>query len=327
MSAADIKRLLTDAQTEADQLDAELEAAQGEADQLDTELAAALEENARLEADNATLTAALHKCKNPTRCTLVGMAGHPWEVRLAETGPVQVRRSFVNDLNVVTAANLLTAAREDKAAGRTSVLSLKVPSWSTAAVGDYDMALTRLADDLNTVEGDVYLAVHHEPAGDGPAAAYAAMQAHVLPLLRRPHVKVCVIVNGFWFSHNARRKPLTDTQLAQWLPAKVLEVCDVVAADCYHGGTPDQPGGEPDELMVGMLEWSDRVSHGKPLGVGEFSGHTADAITHVGNVFADYPGRFVWACVFNSDRNNRPGVQWSLTGDRLTAFQALIREN
>jgi hypothetical protein len=100
-----------------------------------------------------------------------------------------------------------------------------------------------------------------------------------------------------------------------------------VAADCYQGGTPNNPGSEPNEQMIGLLEWSERVGHDKPLGVGEFSGHTASAITNVGRVLGDHPDRFAWACVYNSSRNNRPGVEWVLTDERLAAFKALVATN
>ena len=257
--------------------------------------------------------------------TLVGMAGYPWRIRLKETGPVQARRSFGESLDA--APKLLSCARDDKAEGRTSILSIKVPSWPAAAAGEYDVALTDMADRLDRLRHDAYVTVHHEPAGDGSAEAYARMQAHVLPLLRRRHVKVCVIVNGFWFSHQPERKPLDDSERAQWLPDHVLAACDVVAADCYQGGTPNNPGSEPNEQMIGLLEWSERVGHDKPLGVGEFSGHTASAITNVGRVLGDHPDRFAWACVYNSSRNNRPGVEWVLTDERLAAFKALVATN
>lgn len=260
------------------------------------------------------------------RRTQIGMSAptDEWAQRLHQTGPVYARRIF-GDLDSPQSAVSLAAS--EIAAGRFPILSFKVPNdndWIGAAHGRYDTQLVALKNQLAALGGRVFVTLHHEPSGDGTAADYAAMQAHVLPILSPPsNVLAGVIVNGFWWSDHGQR--LTDAEIAQWLPASVLAKAEVVAADCYQGGTFDSPGEDAGVKIANLSAWATRVGVNR-LGIGEYNGMTAAAITHAGDaILAD--SRFVFAAIFNSSRNNRPGVDWVLSGTRLAAFIATVTDS
>jgi hypothetical protein len=60
------------------------------------------------------------------------------------------------------------------------------------------------------------------------------------------------------------------------------------------------------------------------MGVGEYNGMDAAAI-HAAQSAVAADARFRFACIYNSSSNNRPGVDWLLSGDRLAAFQSVLR--
>ena len=259
---------------------------------------------------------------NASAFTRIGMASPKaeWDMRLAQVGSIDARRLY-DDLASVDAT--VAIARTEIAAHRRPVLSFKIPGndWAGAAAGRYDTQIRALATQLAALPGRVFVAIHHEPQGDGTPAQYAAMQRHVLPLLSPPsNVDAGVIVNGFWWS--AMGQGLNDTEIAQWLPADVLRLSEIVACDTYQGGTTDAPGENAGVKITRFSAWAARVGVTR-LGIGEYNGLNAAAITAAGNaILADH--HFVFACIFNSSANNRPGVDWTLTGSRLTAFQATV---
>ena len=243
-----------------------------------------------------------------------------WAERLGQVGDIQSRRVFDNLDSPDFAVNLATT---EAAAGRMAIVSFKVPGndWAGAGRGVYDSQLRALTARLDAVDGQVFVTLHHEPTGDGTAADYAAMMRHTLPILGAPdNVDAGPIVNGFWWSKGAQG--LTDAEIAAWLPADVLAVSEVVAADTYQGGTTANPGENAGVKITRMSSWADRVGVER-LGLGEYNGVDAASITAAGDaILAD--DRFVFAAIFNSSVNNRAGVDWTLTGDRLVAFQQTV---
>jgi hypothetical protein len=244
-----------------------------------------------------------------------------WSARLAETGGVDARRIF-GDLS--SPASALKLATSEVAAGRMPILSFKVPNndWSGVAAGKYDAQLRDLTSKLAAIKGQLFVTLHHEPSGNGTPSNYAAMLKHALPILGAPAtVNAGPIVNGFWWSNGGQG--MTDAEIAQWLPTSVLKVSEIVASDTYQGGTTSNPGENAGVKIANMSKWAARVGVTK-LGIGEYNGLNAASITAAGNAVLADP-RFRFAAVFNSNENNRAGVDWQLTGDRLTAFKATVK--
>jgi hypothetical protein len=244
-----------------------------------------------------------------------------WSDRLAETGPVQSRRIFGQ---LDSPSNALKLASGEVAAGRMPIVSFKVPNndWAGVAAGKYDTQLRSVTSSLAALKGKVFVTLHHEPAGDGTPADYAAMMRHALPILGAPTtVDAGPIVNGFWWSKKAQG--LTDAEIAQWLPSDVLRLSETVAADTYQGGTTANPGENAAVKIQGLSAWATRVGV-KSLGIGEYNGLDAASIKAAGDAVLADP-RFSFAAVFNSNVNNRDGVSWLLSGDRLTAFKGTLK--
>lgn len=108
-----------------------------------------------------------------------------------------IRRTYWRGDQVDSA---VAVARADLAAGRLPWISFKPPmSWEAMAAGRGDAWATRLARKLKKLHGPVWLAVHHEPEGDGDIAAWRAMQERLGPLFRSraPQVAWTVILTGW----------------------------------------------------------------------------------------------------------------------------------
>jgi hypothetical protein len=260
----------------------------------------------------------------PNTQVRIGMSSpkDEWDLRLGQVGGVDSRRVFDNLDSSDGAVNM---AISEAAAGRMAILSFKVPGndWAGAGRGVYDTQLRALAARLDAVNGPVFVTLHHEPTGDGTATDYAAMMRRTLPILGAPdNVDAGPIVNGFWWSQGGQG--MTDAEIAQWLPADVLRLSEVVAADTYQGGTTANIGENAGVKITRLSAWATRVGVTR-LGIGEYNGLDAASITAAGNaILAD--DRYVFAAIFNSSHNNRVGVDWTLTGDRLTAFKATVAQ-
>jgi hypothetical protein len=236
-----------------------------------------------------------------------------WAQRVKEVGPgLQARRLFFNGFTASIA--LAQTACDD---GMYPIMSFKTGSysWAQVAAGAADADLRALNVRLAALTCDVFVAVHHEPDGDGTAADWSAMQVHALPILGvGADVKVGVIGNGWWWS--AAAQGYTDAQIAAYIPPAVIAVSDVIAADTYQM-TPT--GEDAATKILRMSAWANRVGGVKALGIGEFNAPSAGAITDATNAIAADP-RFAWGCVWNADLK----TVTVLSGDRLTAFQTIL---
>lgn len=269
---------------------------------------------ADLDEANRVLTELLNNPPPPpvVKHALLGMSApvSEWDTRVKEVGPgLQARRLFYTSFT----ASLSNATAAVKA-GQLPVCSWKVPSWSGVASGQYDAELIALGKRLAALGGPVAVALHHEPAGDGTPAAWAAMQTHALPLLRQgPTIQTSVIGNGWWFN---TKGGLSDAEINAYIPASVKAVADVVAADTYQM----QAGAEgPGPKMKNMAAWALRVGGVKALGVGEFNAQSATDITQACAALKAEP-LFAWGLLWNADK----APVTHLTGDRLTAFKVAL---
>lgn len=256
----------------------------------------------------------------PAKKALLGMSAPAdlWDQRVREVGPgLQARRIFLTGFDAS-----LSKAQEACNDGMYPVLSFKTGgyTWAQVAAGNADAELRALATRLNALTCDSFTAIHHEPAKDGAAKDWAAMQVHALPIVGGAiggKVKVGVIGNGWWWSANAQG--YTDAEIADYIPPAVIAVSDVIASDTYQ---TSPTGEEPAPKMIRMAQWARRVGGVRALGVGEFNGHTAASITNAAAALAADP-LFAWGCVWNSD-GGEGGIATPLEGDRLQAFRAAL---
>lgn len=238
-----------------------------------------------------------------------------WSSRVANFGGtehIKYRRiyytSFTDSVNLV---------KQSIADGITPVISYKTGkwSWSQVASGAADADLQTMIKNLNSVPGAKFVAIHHEPAKDGTEADWANMQLHALPIIKRgaSQVSVGVIGNGWWWSKLANG--LSDAEIAKWLPANLIAICDVVGADTYEDVDQKE---DSSVKIASLVAWSKRVGGVKALGIGEWNGQSAASITRTMNAIKKEP-LVKWALVWDNDDS---GVGLRLSGARLDAFKA-----
>jgi hypothetical protein len=241
-----------------------------------------------------------------------------WDQRVSEVGSgLQARRLFFTGFDAS-----LGKATEACNAGLYPVMSFKTGgyTWAQVAAGAADADLRSLATRLAALSCNVFVAIHHEPEGDGAAADWSAMAVHALPILGGAiggKVKVGVIGNGWWWSAEARG--YTDAEIAAWITPGVIAVSDVVAGDTYQG---DATGEEVATKITRMGAWARRVGGVRALGLGEFNTQTAQGLTNATAALAADP-LFSWGCLWNADGTGSANAT-VLTGDRLVAFQTAL---
>jgi hypothetical protein len=262
-----------------------------------------------------TLTVTVKTAVVPPLKALLGMSSPNslWDQRVSEVGSgLQARRLFFTGFDAS-----ISMAQQACDAGLYPILSFKTGSysWAQVAAGNADAALKALNVRLAALTCDVFVAVHHEPAQDGLAADWAAMQVHALPILGAgADVKVGVIGNGWWWS--GTNQGYTDAEIATYITPAVIAVSDVIAGDTYQSTTTSE---ESAPKIKNMGAWARRVGGVKALGVGEFNGPTAIGITNAVAALKADP-MFAWGCMWNATA----GIATVLTGDRLTAFKTAL---
>jgi hypothetical protein len=241
-----------------------------------------------------------------------------WSQRVSEVGAgLQARRLFFNGFTA--SLGLASAACAD---GTYPVMSFKTSSytWAQVAAGNADADLRALHSRLAALPCHVFVAIHHEPEGDGSAADWSAMAVHALPILGGPsggNIKVGVIGNGWWWSAEARG--YTDAQIAAWITPGVRKVSDVIAGDTYQG---DAAGEGVATKITRMGAWARRVGGVKALGLGEFNTQTAQGLTSATTALG-HDQLFAWGCLWNANGTGSANAT-VLTGDRLTAFRSAL---
>jgi hypothetical protein len=108
-----------------------------------------------------------------------------------------IRRTFWTGDKVDSAVR---TARTDLAEGRLPWISFKLPySWAEMASGKGDAWAHDLAEQLDALDGPVWVAFHHEPETDGPMGDWTRMQERLGPIMRNTadNVAFTVIVTGW----------------------------------------------------------------------------------------------------------------------------------
>ena len=147
-----------------------------------------------------------------------------WERRMHRT--LGVHRTFWSGHSVAAA---IRTARADAAHHRLPWLSFKPPySWAQMAAGRGDAWARGLARQIRTVRGPVWVAIHHEPEGDGNIQTWKAMQKRLAPIMRAtaPNLGYSIILMGYHEFHGAKQYRMS----AIWPKTKI----DVAGFDIYE---------------------------------------------------------------------------------------------
>jgi hypothetical protein len=252
--------------------------------------------------------------------------GSPASIEAAAGRPLGLHRTYWNYNNI---ASSIKSATADAKAGRIAWLSYKLPvSWADAASGKEDAATRDLATQLATVPGPVWVALHHEPEGDGNLPDWVAMQKRLLPLLAAaPNVRTSIILTAYdtFDSGNAAYS------LNSLWPGNMV---DILGFDAYNRYGDDK---HPDKGWQEMSHFYDEIAPAaKKLGVDWAIAETGytdaaaakdpDWLTRAFDDMAnrtDLPG--LGLCYFNSNANSNG--TWPLTGVKDTRFDAILNRS
>lgn len=188
----------------------------------------------------------------PSAQPLLGSSAATWSTDKPQFestgGKLQASRLFFTSLT----NDPTTGLKNVVAQGVSPVASFKPGNytWAQIADGAADAAITTLAKRVKAAVAGrrTYLVLHHEPdkqsdpntVGEGGTGAdFGRMQARWSGLIKAvdPTLQVGTIMNGWWFSSQARG--FTPAQFQVWLPPSVCQTLDFIAADDYT-----DPGGE-----------------------------------------------------------------------------------
>jgi hypothetical protein len=148
----------------------------------------------------------------------------PWETSMGKN--LGVHRTFWGSGSVASAVKSATA---DAANHRIGWLSFSAPySWSQMAAGKGDAWAKDLATKMKAVGGPVWVAVAHEPEGEGDMQQWKAMQARIAPIMRAaaPNLGYSIILMGYHQFYGDQKYALSAT----WPNTKI----DVAGFDIYE---------------------------------------------------------------------------------------------
>ena len=234
-----------------------------------------------------------------------------WSQRITEVGAcgVEARRVFASLQSDGKAQS--TIIEQAVTAGMMPVISYKVANVDTLISGGYDAWLTATRKYLDSLNVQVTATFWHEPHGDMDPADFRAGSQKFLTLMKAPDIAVGPILNGWLLD----RQGLHLRQLHQPQPAQPVGLR-------RRRLLPERHRRDPGTLMparaVPLLEnWMDAQGYpNKPLGLGEYNGHTAAAIKAAGEAILSTPE--VWfGLAWNSDTDTYS----PLAGDRITAYK------
>jgi hypothetical protein len=147
-----------------------------------------------------------------------------WERQMRKS--MGVHRTFWGGRDIAAATR---TAKRDAAHNRVAWLSFKAPySWADMARGRGDAWARGLARQMRSVRGPVWVAVHHEPEGDGNIKLWTAMQKRLAPIMRAtaPNLGYSIILTGYNQLYGASQYRLANL----WPKTKI----DIAGFDIYE---------------------------------------------------------------------------------------------
>jgi hypothetical protein len=234
-----------------------------------------------------------------------------------------VRRTFYSSNQIDGAVRI---AKADVAAGRLPWISFKAPySWAEMVSGKGDAWAAELAAALKTVDGPVWVAIHHEPETEGDVRVWAQMQKRLSPIIRNgaPNVAFTIIVMGY---HQIFGNDPSLSFDAIW-PGDGL--VDVIGIDPYnrYGTGAGKEFRELKDFYTELKAFADK--HGTRWGVAE-TGYTHEAAAMdsawLNRAVSDMEAMGgVALSYFDSTLNS--DADWTLsTTQKVNAFSSALRE-
>jgi hypothetical protein len=214
----------------------------------------------------------------------------------------------------------VSRATNDIANGRIPLISTKVPgSWAAVAAGRQDAWLLQRIRALAKVNGPVWLALHHEPTGDGAPADWVAMQKHARKLIdaNSKNIALIGILNGWEFIKPGGHPAAFNMPVGSGV--------DVMGFDNYNpwSATNGKKWLSASKVLspaVTIAKW------GYPTLVGEYGvrtdkAHPGRAARWMSNAYAYATAHhFVGMAYFNSGLNSPDGT-WVMDTERLRVFR------
>lgn len=254
---------------------------------------------------------------------IIGMSTEPggYDALLARVGPkgVEARRIYYPDIELNGRGNDFQADMVEStiASGQMPVISYKVKDLNGFIAGNYDAAMAATKAYLEGLGVQVTATFWHEPHGDMTPAQFRAASQRFVDRMKAPNVAVGPILNGWLLD-----TPTNTAVFESYMDNSLLTAWDFVAVDTYQNGTNANPGTKMPGRAVTFLEdmLDTKGFPDKPIGVGEYNGLTASAITYAGNVLLDTPE--VWFGLLWSGVANSNGTDWSMDDADVAAFKA-----
>ena len=222
----------------------------------------------------------------------------------------------------------VASARVDLSRERVPWMSFKLPySWEQMRDGAGDEWTRSLARELSRLDGPVWLALHHEPEGDGDIRAWTAMQARLAPIVREaaPNVAYSIILTGWNQLHGEREYSLD----AVWPEGTSI---DLLGFDVFNKYGAQKDGITFTEHTRLRRDYFPSFQvfakqHGVAWGLAE-TGYTdlaaqedPDWVARTYESLLEHDG--VVLSYFNSTLNSVGS--WDLTGDKERRFAAQLR--
>ncbi len=121
-------------------------------------------------------------------------------------------------------------------------------------LGAGDDGATDLNDALGALDGPVWVAIHHEPEGDGDIDDWRMMQQRLSPLFRADNVAFTVVLTGW---QQLRGHDLVGDMEPYW-PGR--EFVDVIGFDVYNWYATTNP-----KTGVVTYDWQELIDYYEPI--------------------------------------------------------------
>jgi hypothetical protein len=248
----------------------------------------------------------------------------PWESAMGKK--LGVHRTFWGSGSVSSAVKTATA---DATNHRVPWMSFSAPySWKDMAAGKGDAWAKDLATKMKSVGGPVWVAVAHEPEGEGDMQQWKAMQAHLAPLMRAaaPNLGYSIILMGYHQFYGDKKYALSTT----WPNTKI----DVAGFDIYEKYGVQKQGQAMttewksfDNYFTKIRDWSE--STGVPWGLAETGYSDPAAAKKPGWIEQTYDKMGTYGGIafsyFNTNLNSQASWKLSSTAKK-NAFTAAIKD-